>query len=219
MLTQLDLVMITVFPCNKYQCSFSRGLERVEGADHAGRRQLRRQNRGLATEPKGAREGPQHWRDRRSELSSHCPIESLSTASRWWFTTADRLRYDKAAHSLRALHAWMQLFDGRVGCCCFFVQGEGTIPQHLLRKYIMYARNNVRPQLHNIDQDKVSPPYNGLQKNYAHDVTNVVIFIGVGCWLLSVTRFARRFSTLSPRSGGGVCSFKTPTYDTVRLRP
>lgn len=36
------------------------------------------------------------------------------------------------------------------------VQGEGTIPQHLLRKYIMYARNNVRPQLHNIDQDKVS---------------------------------------------------------------
>ncbi|CAN0420872.1 unnamed protein product, partial [Hapterophycus canaliculatus] len=34
-------------------------------------------------------------------------------------------------------------------------QGEGTIPQHLLRKYIMYARNNVRPQLHNIDQDKV----------------------------------------------------------------
>lgn len=36
-----------------------------------------------------------------------------------------------------------------------FPQGEGTIPQHLLRKYIMYARNNVRPQLHNIDQDKV----------------------------------------------------------------
>lgn len=96
---------------------------------------------------------------------SHCPIESLSTASRWWFITADRLRYDKAAHSLRALHAWMQLFDGLVGCF-FFVQGEGTIPQHLLRKYIMYARNNVRPQLHNIDQDKVSPRYNGLQKTY-----------------------------------------------------
>ncbi|CAM9609743.1 unnamed protein product [Phaeothamnion confervicola] len=31
-----------------------------------------------------------------------------------------------------------------------------AIPQALLKKYIMYARTSVRPQLHNIDQDKVS---------------------------------------------------------------
>ncbi|CAM9343704.1 unnamed protein product [Ascophyllum nodosum] len=42
--------------------------------------------------------------------------------------------------------------------------GEGTIPQHLLRKYIMYARNNVRPQLHNIDQDKVARLYADLRR-------------------------------------------------------
>ncbi len=47
-----------------------------------------------------------------------------------------------------------------VRSCVRPLQGEGTIPQHLLRKYIMYARNNVRPQLHNIDQDKVgTSPY------------------------------------------------------------
>jgi DNA replicative helicase MCM subunit Mcm2 (Cdc46/Mcm family) len=33
---------------------------------------------------------------------------------------------------------------------------EEPIAQHLLKKYIMYARNHVRPQLHNIDTDKVS---------------------------------------------------------------
>jgi hypothetical protein len=32
---------------------------------------------------------------------------------------------------------------------------EEPIAQHLLKKYIMYARNHVRPQLHNIDTDKV----------------------------------------------------------------
>eukprot|EP00904_Undaria_pinnatifida_P012237 jgi/Undpi1/8143/HiC_scaffold_24.g10614.m1 len=46
-------------------------------------------------------------------------------------------------------------------------KGEGTIPQHLLRKYIMYARNNVRPQLHNIDQDKVARLYSDLRRESA----------------------------------------------------
>ncbi|CAN0010120.1 unnamed protein product, partial [Ectocarpus sp. 8 AP-2014] len=43
-------------------------------------------------------------------------------------------------------------------------KGEGTIPQHLLRKYIMYARNSIRPQLHNIDQDKVARLYSDLRR-------------------------------------------------------
>lgn len=93
--------------------------------------------------------GPAILGDKPPEQLSHHPLQG-----RWWSIAAYSVRYDSATHTLRALHALMQLFDGRV--CCFFVQGEGTIPQHLLRKYIMYARNNVRPQLHNIDQDKVS---------------------------------------------------------------
>lgn len=36
------------------------------------------------------------------------------------------------------------------------------------------------------------------------DVTNVVAFNGAGRWLLSVTRFTRCFSTLSPGPGAGV---------------
>ena len=33
---------------------------------------------------------------------------------------------------------------------------EGEIPQELLRKYIMYARDHIRPKLYQIDQDKVA---------------------------------------------------------------
>jgi DNA replicative helicase MCM subunit Mcm2 (Cdc46/Mcm family) len=34
--------------------------------------------------------------------------------------------------------------------------GEEPIPQMLLKKYIMYARNHVRPQLTEIDTEKAS---------------------------------------------------------------
>lgn len=33
---------------------------------------------------------------------------------------------------------------------------EGEIPQELLRKYILYAREKCRPKLYQIDQDKVA---------------------------------------------------------------
>jgi DNA replication licensing factor MCM2 len=33
---------------------------------------------------------------------------------------------------------------------------EGAIPQELLRKYILYAREKCRPKLYQIDQDKVA---------------------------------------------------------------
>ena len=33
--------------------------------------------------------------------------------------------------------------------------GAGPIPQRLLTKYIMYARSNVRPQINDVDQDKI----------------------------------------------------------------
>jgi DNA replication licensing factor MCM2 len=38
------------------------------------------------------------------------------------------------------------------------------IPQDMLRKYLMYARHNIRPQLNNIDQNKISKLYADLRR-------------------------------------------------------
>lgn len=38
------------------------------------------------------------------------------------------------------------------------------IPQELLRKYIMYAKERVRPKLNQMDQDKVARIYSDLRK-------------------------------------------------------
>ncbi|XP_077293926.1 DNA replication licensing factor Mcm2 [Arctopsyche grandis] len=38
------------------------------------------------------------------------------------------------------------------------------IPQDLLKKYIVYARENIRPQLRNMDQDKVAQMYSQLRQ-------------------------------------------------------
>lgn len=39
-----------------------------------------------------------------------------------------------------------------------------TIPQELLKKYIVYAKQNVHPKLTNIDQDKVAKLYSQLRQ-------------------------------------------------------
>ncbi len=39
-----------------------------------------------------------------------------------------------------------------------------TIPQELLRKYIMYSKERVRPKLNQMDQDKVARIYSDLRK-------------------------------------------------------
>lgn len=38
------------------------------------------------------------------------------------------------------------------------------VPQELLRKYIMYAKERVRPKLNQMDQDKVARIYSDLRK-------------------------------------------------------
>jgi DNA replication licensing factor MCM2 len=38
------------------------------------------------------------------------------------------------------------------------------IPQDLLRKYIMYAKEMVKPKLHNLDQDKLARLYADLRR-------------------------------------------------------
>jgi DNA replication licensing factor MCM2 len=41
---------------------------------------------------------------------------------------------------------------------------EGEIPQELLRKYILYARENCKPKLYQIDQDKVARLFADMRK-------------------------------------------------------
>ena len=41
---------------------------------------------------------------------------------------------------------------------------EGAIPQELLRKYIMYARDHCRPKLYQIDQDKVARLFSDMRR-------------------------------------------------------
>ena len=38
------------------------------------------------------------------------------------------------------------------------------VPQGLLKKYIMYAKEKVHPKLHQMDQDKVARMYSELRR-------------------------------------------------------
>ena len=42
--------------------------------------------------------------------------------------------------------------------------GVDKIPQDLLRKYILYARERVHPKLHDMDQDKIAKMYSELRR-------------------------------------------------------
>lgn len=42
--------------------------------------------------------------------------------------------------------------------------GVEKIPQDLLKKYIIYGREKVRPKLHQMDQDKVAKMYSELRR-------------------------------------------------------
>ena len=42
--------------------------------------------------------------------------------------------------------------------------GIRPLPQDVLRKYVIYAKEKIRPKLHQVDQDKVSKLYAELRK-------------------------------------------------------
>ena len=44
------------------------------------------------------------------------------------------------------------------------ILGETSIPQDLLRKYILFARKNIRPKLTSVDQGKISRLYSDLRR-------------------------------------------------------
>lgn len=43
-------------------------------------------------------------------------------------------------------------------------ENEIQIPQEMLKKYIVYARENIHPKLQNMDQDKVANIYSQLRQ-------------------------------------------------------
>ncbi|RZF34923.1 hypothetical protein LSTR_LSTR011417 [Laodelphax striatellus] len=43
-------------------------------------------------------------------------------------------------------------------------EAADVIPQQLLKKYIVYSKQNIRPKLHNMDQDKVAKMYSQLRQ-------------------------------------------------------
>ena len=44
------------------------------------------------------------------------------------------------------------------------VADKDTIPQEMLKKYIIYSREKIHPKLHNMDQDKVAKMFAELRK-------------------------------------------------------
>ncbi|RMX61533.1 hypothetical protein pdam_00013734 [Pocillopora damicornis] len=44
------------------------------------------------------------------------------------------------------------------------LSGKETIPQEMLKKYIIYAREKINPKLHNMDQDKIAKMFAELRK-------------------------------------------------------
>lgn len=44
------------------------------------------------------------------------------------------------------------------------IENDLSIPQEMLRKYLVYARENVHPQLQNIDREKIATIYAQLRK-------------------------------------------------------
>ncbi len=55
--------------------------------------------------------------------------------------------------------------------------GVRVIPQDLLKKYIVYAKQNYHPKLHSMDQDKVSKVYSELRRE-AQVRTNGAVTVG-----------------------------------------
>jgi hypothetical protein len=66
------------------------------------------------------------------------------------------------------------------------------IPQELLKKYIVYARENVHPKLQRMDQDKVAKMYSQLRQESL--VGCIVIHILCRSYITNtfVNRFCRR---------------------------
>lgn len=57
------------------------------------------------------------------------------------------------------------------------------IPQELLKKYIVYARENVHPKLQRMDQDKVAKMYSQLRQESL--VSLICCYVSV-CFLMQV---------------------------------
>lgn len=56
------------------------------------------------------------------------------------------------------------------------VTDKDTIPQEMLKKYIIYSREKIHPKLHNMDQDKVAKMFAELRKESMVNRFSYVIY-------------------------------------------
>lgn len=76
---------------------------------------------------------------------------------------------------------------------------EGEIPQELLRKYIMYARERCRPKLYQIDQDKVARLFSDMRReSLATGAFPITVSLSFHSYfILSVLMLRYRYSWLT----------------------
>lgn len=55
------------------------------------------------------------------------------------------------------------------------------IPQELLKKYIMYAKNRINPKLHQMDQEKIASMYAELRRESMVSSTSFLLTIYSVC--------------------------------------
>jgi DNA replication licensing factor MCM2 len=72
---------------------------------------------------------------------------------------------------------------------------EGDIPQELLRKYILYAREKCRPKLYQIDQDKVARLFADMRRESLATGAYPITVCSMICPITSPSQFEERFLT------------------------
>jgi DNA replicative helicase MCM subunit Mcm2 (Cdc46/Mcm family) len=75
------------------------------------------------------------------------------------------------------------------------------IPQELLKKYIVYARENVHPKLQRMDQDKVAKMYSQLRQESLVSLIGICVSMCFLCrWYIANGMVAKRYSQLGEES-------------------
>ena len=77
------------------------------------------------------------------------------------------------------------------------LSGKETIPQEMLKKYIIYAREKINPKLHNMDQDKIAKMFAELRKESMVRQNVIMCYFKTGShrlkFLGKVWKFGKQF--------------------------
>lgn len=99
------------------------------------------------------------------------------------------------------------------------VENDLSIPQEMLKKYIVYARENVRPKLQNMDQDKVANIYSQLrQESLVYLWENCILTLIYMSFLIGYWKSSNHSKTHRKyyQNGGSSCSYASTRLCTRR---